>query len=152
MTHDKTLEFFRGRPLTDDRELSRLVAALLDEAITDRVWLLLLDDEMRWTEVVIPIDELPVDASEVVAMPSGGPIEAAAMLGSRVADIVRQTPVASVIVVWERPGASGARADTLAWADAMRAAFVESPDALRAQLVLTDEGAHLLGAPVRRAA
>ncbi|WP_156759402.1 hypothetical protein [Microbacterium karelineae] len=152
MTDFDSLQMLRTRPLTDDRDLVRLVSALLGTASTARVWLLLLDDEMRSTEVLIPIDDLPADAGAVVAMPSDGPVAAAEMLGARVADIVRDAPVSAVVVVWERPGAPGARADTLAWIDAMRTAFASDPRALRAQLVLSDEGAHVIGEPARRAA
>lgn len=152
MTHDTTLEKLRRSPLTDDRDLVRFVGGMLHNAITTRLWVILLDDEMRSTDVILPLDDAPEDPRAVVAMLSSGPVRAAQMLGERVAKIIDHTPARAVAVVWERPGPPGASGDTLLWVGAMREAFARNPGALRAQLVLSDEGAHLIGEPVSKRA
>lgn len=152
MTDDDTIYALAHRPLTNDHDLTRLVTALLEKAHARRVWLMLLDDELRSTDVIIPIDDLPPDPSEPVAMPIDGAVTASTGFGARVAQIVDQTPAEAVVVVWERPGAPGADPDTLAWIDGMRRAFTAHPDALRAQLILSEDGAHLIGEPAQRRA
>lgn len=148
MTRDlKTIDELDDRPLNDDRDLSRLVNALLERALGRRVWFLLLDGSLRWTKVIIPIDDVPSDPHEVAAMPSDGPVTTAQLLAARFSEIVRATPADHIVVVWERTGAPTLDETDLAWIDAVEAAFAEDPAALRAQLVLTDDGARL----VRRA-
>ncbi|MGO1838056.1 MAG: hypothetical protein ACTH0E_00920 [Candidatus Microbacterium stercoravium] len=150
MTDDNTIYALKNRPLTSDHDLTRLVTALLEQAYVSRVWLMLLDDDLRSTDVIIPIDDLPTDPMAATAMPVDGPVAACDGLGVRVAQIVDQTPASAVVVIWERPGAAGADPDTLAWIDGMRRAFLKQPDGLRAQLVLTDDGAHMIGEPAQR--
>lgn len=150
MTDDNTIYALKNRPLTSDHDLTRLVTAMLEKAYVARVWLMLLDDELRSTDVIIPIDDLPSDPTEPIAMPLGGAVTASAGFGARVAQIVDQTPAEAVVVVWERPGAPGADPDTLDWIDGMRRAFAGHPDALRAQLILSEDGAHMIGEPAQR--
>src|SRR5699024_3045183 len=124
----------------------------LERALVTRAWLLLLDGAGRMTDAVLPIDDLPDDPTEAVAMPSVGTVSAADLLARRVAQIVGETPAGAVVVVWERPGAPGESADLQRWAGPMRDAFANDPAGLRAQFVLTADGAHLLAEPQVRAA
>lgn len=152
MTDSMTLDVLRDRPLTDDRDLTRFVTAFLERARTTRAWLLLLDGAMRMTDATIPVEDLPEDPTATVAMPSSGAVSAADALSQRVAQVVDETPAASVVVVWERPDPPGSGPSVRPWAAAMRDAFSRNPAGLRAQFVLTDDGAHLIGEPMVRAA
>jgi hypothetical protein len=103
--------------------------------------------------VIIPIDDLPQDPQSPAAMPSGGPVSAARVFGDRIAQIIEQTPAAAVVVIWERVGGAGADPSLMRWVEGMRDGFAANPSALRAQLVLTDEGVRTLGrSALRRAA
>lgn len=145
MTDATALAELDYRPLTDDRDIERLVNVLLERPSVARTWIMLLDDQLRSTRVIIPIDDLPNDPQAPAAMPSGGPVSAARVLGDRIAQIVDQTPAASVVVIWERPGVPGTDPHLIRWVEGMREGFSRNPLALRAQLVLTDEGARILG-------
>src|SRR5699024_4295995 len=113
-------DVLRNRALTDDRDLTRFVTALLERAEKRRTWLLLIDDAMRMTDVMIPIDDLPADPNEAVAMPASGAVSAADGVAHRVAQIIDETPAGCVVVVWERPDPPGPTSDVAAWAAAMR--------------------------------
>ena len=132
------------RPLTDDRDVERLMGELLEKAVVRRLWIMLLDDQWRSTKVLIPIDDLPRDPQAPAAMPMAGPVSAAIALGARIAQIIDQTPAAAVIVAWERPKRDPR---LMRWVEGMRRGFVHNPHALRAQLVLSEDGIHLLGEP-----
>jgi len=153
MTDHDALADLDRRPLTDDRDLERYLTALMRKGSVWRTWVMLLDDQWRSTKVIIPIDGLPKDPQEPAAMPSGGPVSAARVLGVRIAEIVEQTPAAAAVVIWERPGGVGADPKLDRWVSGMREAFAAGPEALRAQVLLGDEGAKVLGdAVLRRAA
>lgn len=152
MVDSTILNTLRDRPMTDDRDLTRFVTALLERAIAPRAWLLLIDSAGRMTDVLMPIDNLPEDPTETVAMPASGAVCAADLLATRVSQIVDETPAGAVVVVWERPGPPGGGSDLRRWSEPMRAAFAHHPDGLRAQFVLADDGAHLVSEPQARAA
>ena len=152
MTDIERLAALDHRPLTDDADLEFLVSALLHKAHDSRVWIMLLDDQWRSTKAIIPIDDLPSNPQAPMAMPSGGPLSAARVFGERIAQVVEQTPAAAVVVIWERPGPSGADPNLLRWVDGMRAGFAGNPRALRAQMVLTSEGVKVLRHPRLRTA
>lgn len=152
MTQNENLLDVDHRPLTDDRDLERLVGALLDTALVERAWIMLLDDQWRSTKVIIPINDLPQDPMSPAAMPSSGPVSAARVFGERIAQIIEQTPAAAVVVIWERPGGPGSDPKLMRWVDGMRDGFAANPRALRAQLVLTNEGVRTLGRSALRPA
>ena len=72
MTDTTALAELDYRPLTDDRDIERLVNVLLERPSAARTWIMLLDDQLRSTRVIIPIDDLPNDPQAPAAMPSGG--------------------------------------------------------------------------------
>ncbi len=145
MTKNENLLDLDHRPLTDDRDLERLVGALLDQAHVARAWIMLLDDQWRSTKVIIPINDLPQDPRTPAAMPSSGPVSAARVFGDRIAQIIEQTPAAAVVVIWERPGEPGTDPNLMRWVEGMRDGFASNPRGLRAQLVLSGEGVRTLG-------
>ncbi len=152
MVDSTTLNTLRDRPMTDDRDLTRFVTALLERAVEPRAWLLFIDSAGCMTDVMMPIDGLSGDPTETVAMPASGAVSAADLLATRVSQIVDETPAGAVVVVWERPGGPGRSSDLRRWSEPMRAAFAHQPDGLRAQFVLADDGAHLVSEPQVRAA
>lgn len=149
MTDDKTLDALRELRMTDDRLIARYVTALLEEAAAVRPWILLLDHELRWLPVAIPIDDMPADPYTVAAIPRGGPVPIAELFARRVVQIVDDTDAGAAVIVWERPGAPGVDEDTLGWVRAMRGAFDDDPTRLRAQLLLSGAGAQIVGEPAR---
>ncbi|NHI16726.1 hypothetical protein [Microbacterium excoecariae] len=142
--NDNEIEALKDRPLTRDDDLVRLVASLLDTATVARVWLLLLDARMRSTGVLIPLDDRAADPSDVAAMPSSGAITAAELTGQVIARVVRQTPASYAVVAWERPGPARLTLADRSWIRQMTRAFADDPEALRAQLVVSDEGVALV--------
>ncbi|WP_221584074.1 hypothetical protein [Microbacterium sp. G2-8] len=149
MTDLHGIDALRTRPLTHDRDLTALVNALLPTACTRRLWVMLLDDEMRSTDVLMPIDDIPKDPTQIAAMPASGPVTVAQTLGQQIARIVQQTPVAYAVVVWERTGSALVDAVDREWIAGMRQGFASNASALRAQFVLSDDGAEIIADEVR---
>ena len=118
-------------PLTTDADLVAMATDLVGTAIRRQTWLLLLDDEQRLAPVVVPMDGVPVDADP----------RHIATLAARLAELVESVPeAASIVLVWERPGGADVRMQEADWI----AGLAASPAPIRAQLVASDDGVHLV--------
>jgi hypothetical protein len=118
-------------PLTTDADLVAMATDLVGTAIRRQTWLLLLDDEQRLAPVVVPMDGVPVDADP----------RHVATLAARLAELVESVPeAASIVLVWERPGGADVRMQEADWI----AGLAASAAPIRAQLVASDDGVHLV--------
>ncbi|RIX31018.1 hypothetical protein [Amnibacterium setariae] len=118
-------------PLTTDADLVAMATDLVGTAIRRQTWLLLLDDEQRLAPVVVPMDGVPVDADP----------RHIATLAARLAELVESVPeAASIVLVWERPGGADVRMQEADWI----AGLAATPAPIRAQLVASDDGVHLV--------
>jgi hypothetical protein len=112
-----------------DADLLETVSSLVGAAVRDQLWLFPLDAEGVPLHVVVPIEGVPFDAD---AMPR---------LAEVVSDMGAAGGWASVVLVWERPGA--------AWPTRREAAAIAALEAaltlpVRARLLSYDGGVRRL--------
>ncbi|HWD62293.1 MAG TPA: hypothetical protein VG369_07330 [Humibacter sp.] len=120
-------------PLDTDNDVVARVVELVGSALRRQVWLIFLDDSGVQLPLLIPIDGLPT-----------WPDDGAAVFAEHVADSTRDTDVANVVIVWERPGKAAPRAEDRAWAAALAVAFARADLAVRGQLLAHDTGVRWL--------
>lgn len=120
-------------PLTTDSDLVAMVDALVQEAIRRQTWVFLLDDEQRALPIAIPMDGVPADPAPAHV----------AKLADRIRQLIEHVPdAASAVLVWERPGGPDLHMLEADWMSALAAAGAP----VRAQLLMSDEGARLVDA------
>lgn len=118
-------------PIPTDADLLAAIHELVGPAIRRQTWLLTLDDEQRLGPVISRIDDVPVDPDPVAVD------QLARMLQALCHEI---DEVASVVLVWERPGDAEVRMQEADWIAGLAA--TDAP--IRAQLVSADDGVHLV--------
>jgi hypothetical protein len=123
-------------PISTDQDIEQRVAGLLQHAIRRQWWTLYLDVDDRQRPVLMPMPGYPAHPHE----PCGEEGTVAEVLANRLASIVTEIEAAKVIFVWERPGDDELTAGDRAWAVALGAACREAGVAVRAQLILHDDG------------
>jgi hypothetical protein len=123
-------------PISTDQDIEQRVAGLLQRAIRRQWWTLYLDVDDRQRPVLMPMPGYPVHPHE----PCGEEGTVAEVLANRLASIVTEIEAAKVIFVWERPGDDELTTGDRAWAGALGAACREAGVAVRAQLILHDNG------------
>ncbi len=129
-------------PITTDHDIEERVAGLLQRAIRRQWWTLYLDDDDLQRPVVMPMPGYPAHPHE----PCGDEGTAAEVLANRLASVVAAIGAAKVIFVWERPGDDEFTAGDRAWAGALSAACRDAGVAVRAQLILHDNGVRWIAA------
>ena len=118
-------------PLTTDTDLLATANELVGRANQRQTWLFVLDDDQRVSQAILPIiDGIPVDADP----------RDIAQLATTITEVVRAVGAASVVVVWERPGTADVRMQEADWIAGLAA--TDAP--IRAQLLCSDEGVHLV--------
>ncbi|GAA2748651.1 hypothetical protein [Amnibacterium kyonggiense] len=118
-------------PIPTDADLLAAAGELVGPAIRRQTWLLTLDDEQRLGPVISRIDDVPVDADPVA-------IEQLARMLRALTDEIDE--VASVVLVWERPGDAEVRMQEADWI----AGLAESGAPIRAQLLSSDDSVRLV--------
>ncbi|WP_157540821.1 hypothetical protein [Microbacterium sp. XT11] len=130
----------KNRPLRDDDDLRALLEFIVQSARRRQVWLLFIDDRDRLTEPLVPIDGYPADPHAMTVVPDLGEVTEASLLLQR-AEMMRDAlDAASVVIMWERPGARSIGLDDREWATAMRDAAFAHGIPLRAQYLLHSRG------------
>ncbi|GAA1763519.1 hypothetical protein [Agromyces humatus] len=119
---------------TDDDVLER-VAVLLEGAIRRQLWTLYLDEHDVQLPLIIPTAGYPHRPDEPT--PEG---TAAELLANRIAEIVHTAGAAAVVIAWERPGSPESTSADRGWARAFADACRERGVAVRAQLIVHDDG------------
>ncbi|MGW9632385.1 hypothetical protein ACWGST_16960 [Agromyces sp. NPDC055520] len=123
-------------PVPSDNDLQARVADLLDCAIRRQWWTLFLDERDVQFPLVMPMADYP-DAPDDPAPECG---TAAELLANRLAMITREIDAAKLVFVWERPGTAESTPADRAWARALGEACRAEGIAVRAQLILHDDG------------
>jgi len=123
-------------PISTDHDIEQRVASLLQRAIRRQWWTLYLDADDLQRPVVMPMPGYPAHPHE----PCGADGTAAEVLANRLASIVAEIEAAKVIFVWERPGGEEFTIGDRVWAGALGAACSDAGVAVRAQLILHDNG------------
>jgi len=129
-------------PISTDTDIEQRVATLLQRAIRRQWWTLYLDVDDRQRPVLMPMPGYPADPRE----PCGDEGTAAEVLANRLASIVARIEAAKVIFVWERPGDDELTNGDRAWAGALGSACRDAGVAVRAQLILHDDGVRWIAA------
>ena len=145
MTAPASSDDLRAFEVRSDESLEILVGELLIDAFTTRMWLLFLDDRGRLMDPLLPIDELPDDAAERVHDRRAGDVSHAELVTRRAHEIAGWLRAASFAVVWERPGRGGVTEPLRAWIDGVAATAERIGAPLRAQVVLSNRGARVVG-------
>jgi hypothetical protein len=118
-------------PLTTDADLVAMATDLVGRAVRRQTWLFVLDDELRLSPVVVPMDGVPADADP----------QHIALLAARLTDLVAMVDGAgSVVLVWERPGTADVRMQEADWIAGLAATGAP----IRAQLVASDDGVQVI--------
>jgi hypothetical protein len=130
----------REAPLTDDILLAERVAFLLERASTRQLWMMFLDADDVQCPMLMPCAGLPADPAQPAGTGVTGPLTAAQLLGSRVAELLDGTDLAQVVFAWERPGGSRPDDRERAWARELAAACTGAGGRVRAQFLVHDRG------------
>jgi hypothetical protein len=115
----------RLAPLITDNDIERRVSDLIGRANVRQLWLLFLDSEAVQLPLLIPIDGMP-------SQPTDLDIE---RVVSNIAELMRDIEASSVITVWERYGAARLTQQDAAWARALDHACADQGVTLRAMLL-----------------
>ena len=135
----------KDRPLENVEDLRALIELLLDRATRRRMWLLFIDDRGCLGDPLMPMEDYPEDPTETTRTDDLGDVDQATLLTHRIGTLREMTGNEAVVLVWERLGSSVVGVEDREWAQAMHraAAALEVPQ--RAQLVLHNRGARVLG-------
>ena len=117
-------------PLASDRDIVERVGDIVGPALRRQIWLIFLDDGDAQLPLLIPIEGFP-------AWPDDG----ATLFAESVVESTRRTDVASVVIVWERPGGA-----TLGDADRAKANRVMQAMLAMRRIVIADLEAAYKGA------
>lgn len=118
-------------PLNTVADVVAAVDDLVGPAIRRQTWVLLLDDDQRLVQPLVPMDGVPVD-------PDPHHIDA---MADRVRMLIEAVPDAvAAIVVWERPGSARVRLMEADWMVGLAA--TDAP--IRVQLIASDDGAQVV--------
>ena len=123
-------------PISTDHDIRQRVGDLLQRAIRRQWWTLYLDQDDVQQPVLMPMAGYPEHPDE----PFGDDGTAAEIMADRLASIVAEIEAAKVIFVWERPGGEEFTVGDRVWAGALGAACRDAGVAVRAQLILHDNG------------
>ncbi|WP_449278978.1 hypothetical protein [Leucobacter sp. GX24907] len=127
-------------PLDTDARLQEVLGLLLGSADQRQTWLLVLGDDHRLLDPLIPIEGLTEGPDETEETDDLGTVTAARVLAERASMIRELLEGASLVLVWERVGSEGFTTSDRAWAKAMAHECQAHGPTLRAQFVLHDDG------------
>jgi hypothetical protein len=131
-------------PLRTDHQLRIALEDLLERANLAQLWVIFLDADDRLTGPFMPGDGFPDDPLELVRTDDLGEVPVAHVLAERVKMMIEAVGAARAVLVWERPGADGLTPDVRAWVREMALACRANGAALRAQLLLHNNGLRML--------
>lgn len=117
-------------PLITDSDIEIRLWNQLTSALQHRFWIVLLDECHRQLPTLIPVDGIP---------PAPDP-EDGARLAPMLDWLVDVHAAASVIIVLERPGPSGAETADIDWVRCLRRAAGLAEVPVRGALLLHDDG------------
>lgn len=123
-------------PIPTDHDVQDRVASLLECAVRRQWWTLYLDEDDVQFPILMPMAGYP-DSPDEPAPECG---TAAALLANRLSVIVDEIGAAKLVFVWERPGPAESTEADRAWARALSEACRAEGLAVRAQLILHDDG------------
>lgn len=145
-------EINRDRILATDSDLQDQLTLLLQEANHRQVWLLLLDQDSRLTEPLMPMDDYPKTPDELCDTEDLGLVPFSEVLVERARMVCEVVGAREFVFVWERRGSDRFTAVDRAWARAVAGeaaaasrsgggAFgMSAVQPLRAQFVLHNTG------------
>jgi len=127
-------EEIRILPLQTDADIEHRVAELIGRANLRQLWLLFLDEANVQLPLLIPVEGLPTEPTT----------EQTASVIARVDDLMGEIGAASVVLVWERYGATALTAQDAAWARSLHEACDDARVTLRAMLLSHRTGVRFL--------
>ncbi|MDQ0642885.1 hypothetical protein [Microbacterium murale] len=134
----------RDRVLDRDDDLRDALQLLLQRANRRQMWMMFMDDRGCLGQPLIPIEDYPDDADEVVDVADLGRVTQAHVFMHRAGRLCQMTENASVVLVWERIGSSAVSPEDRSWARAMADAAGVLDVPLRAQFVVHGRGVRQL--------
>jgi hypothetical protein len=121
-------------PLTTDAEIVDRVAGIVGRANQRQLWLMFLDETNTQLPLLIPIDALPSEPTDVQT----------ALVLDHVREVMGEMGASSLLFVHERYAASSLLAQDVAWAQSLRRACEGSGVVLRAQLLSHRSGVRMI--------
>lgn len=123
-------------PIPTDHEVQQRVSNLLECAIRRQWWTFYLDENDVQFPLIMPMAGYPESPDE--PEPEFG--TAVALMANRLSMIVREIDAAKLVFVWERPGPAATTPADRVWARELGEACRAEGVAVRAQLILHDDG------------
>jgi hypothetical protein len=121
-------------PLTTDAEIVERVAQLVGRANQRQLWLMFLDETNTQLPLLIPIDALPSEPTDVHT----------AHVLDHVREVMDDMGASSLLLVHERYSASALTAQDVAWVSSLARACEASGVVLRAQLLSHRGGVRMI--------
>lgn len=121
-------------PLTTDAEILERITGLVGRANQRQLWLMFLDESNTQLPLLIPIDALPTEPTDVQT----------ALVLDHVREVMGDLGASALLIVHERYAASALTAQDVAWALSLRRACEASGVDLRAQLLSYRAGVRMI--------
>jgi hypothetical protein len=112
-------------PLHTDAEIETRVSHLIGRANMRQLWVLFLAGDAVQLPLIVPVDGVPTEPDS----------EQTGYLMAKVRDTMDDVGAVSVVLVWERYGASELTAQDAAWVRALASACLDTRVPLRAMLL-----------------
>lgn len=128
------------RILADDGALQNFLAQLLERATHRQFWTMFFDEAGHLIEPIMPMDDHPLEPSELCETDDLGTIPFAAVILTRTGWVCEAVGADSVLFVWERPGPPRLNSLDLRWVEAITAEAERQGVRLRTQFLLHSGG------------
>jgi hypothetical protein len=125
----------RLEPLITDSDIERRVSALIGRANVRQLWLLFLDNDSVQLPLLVPIDGMPSQPSDIDTE----------RIVSNIAEMMLDIEATSLVAVWERYGPPRLTKQDAAWARALDHACTDRDVDLRAMLLSHRTGVSWIG-------